>query len=73
MVESDAYHLIWASHPELFSDEEGTEKNSRAYIHKAASYIDQKKGGGGLMHLRSHINAFYAQWGRRYLHPSRPP
>ena len=73
MVESDAYHLIWASHPELFSDEEGTEKKSRAYIHKAASYIDQKKGGGGLLHLRSHINAFYAQWGRRYLHPSHPP
>ena len=25
------------------------------------------------MHLRSHIRAFYAQWGRRYLDPSNPP
>ena len=25
------------------------------------------------MHFRSHARAFYAQWGRRYLHPSNPP
>jgi hypothetical protein len=73
LVESDAYHLIWASNPELFTNEEGTAKKSRAYIVKEASYMDQKKGGGGLMHLRSHIRAFYAQWVRRYLHPSNPP
>ena len=64
---------MWASNPELFTNEEGTAKKSRAYIVKEASYIDQKKGGGGLMHLRSHIRAFYAQWVRRYLHPSNPP
>ena len=72
-VEQDAYHLIWASNPELFSNEEGTKKNARAYIVKPASYLPQKKGGGGLMHLKSHIQAFYAQWGRRYLQPSNPP
>ena len=52
---------------------EGTERNTRAYIKEAASYIDQKKGGGGLMHWRSHLRAFYTQWIRRYLHPSNPP
>ena len=72
-VEEDAYHLIWASNPELFSDEDGTKKKARAYITKPASYLPQKKGGGGLMHLKSHVQAFYAQWGRRYLHPSNPP
>ena len=72
-LEEDAYHLIWASNPELFSDEDGTEKKSRAYVRKAPSYLDQRKGGAGLMHLRSHIQAFYAQWIRRYLHPSTPP
>ena len=72
-VEEDAYHLIWASNPELFSNEDGTEKKARAYIKRPASYLPQKKGGAGLMHLKSHIRAFYAQWGRRYLHPSAPP
>ena len=73
LVEQDAYHLIWASNPELFTNEEGTAKKSVAYIHRPASYIDQKKGGGGLMHWRSHVRAFYVQWIRRYLHPSDPP
>ena len=73
LVDQDAYHMICASNPELFTDEEGTERNTRAYIKKAASYIDQKKGGGGLMHWRSHVRAFYTQWIRRYLHPSNPP
>ena len=72
-IESDAYHLVWASNPELLSNEDGTKKRSRAYIHEPASYHDQKRGGAGLPHLRSHIKAFYAQWIRRYLHPSNPP
>ena len=72
-VESDAYHLVWASNPELLSNEDGTLKKSRAYIHKPASYLDQKRGGAGLPHFRSHIKAFYAQWIRRYLDPSEPP
>ena len=72
-VESDAYHLVWASNPELLSNEDGTSKRARAYIHEPASYHEQKQGGAGLMHLRSHIKAFYAQWIRRYLHPSNPP
>ena len=73
LMEEDAYHLIWASNPVLFSNEEGTLTQSRAYIIRRASYLAQKKGGAGLMHLRSHIRAFCAQWGRRYLDPSNPP
>lgn len=38
---------------------------SHEYIHKPATYLDQKKGGARLMHLRSHM--------KRYLHPSEPP
>ena len=73
LIESDAYHLIWASNPELFTNEDGTTKRSRAYITKNATYQDQKKGGAGLMHIRSHIKAVYAHWGRRYLHPNAAP
>ena len=73
LIESDAYHLIWASNPELFTNEDGTAKRSRAYITKNASYMDQNTGGAGLMHIRSHIKAVYAHWGRRYLHPNAAP
>jgi hypothetical protein len=73
MIEEDAYHLIWASNPELFTDEEGTKARSRAYVYAEASYLPQKGGGAGLTHWRSHVRAFYAQWGKRYLHPSEPP
>ena len=54
LVAQDAYHLIWASNPELFTNEEGTAKKAVAYIKRPASYIDQKKGGGSLMHWKSH-------------------
>ena len=47
-IESDAYHLVWASNPSLLTSEDGTSKKSRAYIHEPASYLDQKRGGAGL-------------------------
>ena len=31
LIESDAYHLIWASFPELFPNEDGTAKRSRRF------------------------------------------
>ena len=43
-LESDTYHLLWASSPELLSNEDGTTQNSRAYIHASAAYQDQKFG-----------------------------
>ena len=74
MVESDAYHLMWASNPEFLSNEDGTEHvKSRAYIHAPATYHAQKSGGADAMHIGSHICAFQAQWIRRYLDPSNPP
>jgi hypothetical protein len=73
LFEADAYHLLWATSPELLTNENGTSKKARAYIIAAASYSPQNKGGGGLMHLRSHIKAVYAHWGRRYLHPNNAP
>ena len=73
LFESDAYHLVWASNPSLLTNEDGTSTRARAYIHAPATYRDQKQGGAGLPHLRSHIKAFQAQWIPRYLHPSNPP
>ena len=70
---SDAYHLVWASKPNLLTNEDGTSTRARAYIHAPAVRLDQKRGGAGLPHLPSHIKAFHAQWVRRYLHPSNPP
>ena len=73
LFESDAYHLVWASKPNLLTNEDGTSTRARAYIHAPATYLDQKQGGAGLPHLKSHMKAFHAQWIRRYLHPSNPP
>ena len=57
-IEEDAKQLLWSINPELNQDELGTKKRSRRYIHEDASYLPQKEGGGGIMHLRSHIKAF---------------
>ena len=72
LIKSDAHHLLWSSMPELRSNEDGSHY-SRAYIHRLASYLPQKEGGGSVMHIESHIRAFKAQWIKRYLHPSETP
>ena len=59
--------ILWSTEPTLRSNEEGTEKKSRRYIHERASYLPIKQGGGGIMHWASHCEAFYAQWMIRYL------
>ena len=73
LIEEDAKELLWASTPELFSNEEGTEKLSRRFIHRRASHLARKQGGGSIMHWGFHVEAFYAQWGRRYLEPRQAP
>ena len=73
IVEQDAKQLLWAANPELHTDEEGTAKKSRRYIAHVASLLPQKKGGGGIMHLESHIKAFQAQWIIKYLDPRDSP
>ena len=30
------YNILWAQQPEIFSNEDGTSANARAYIHKSA-------------------------------------
>ena len=72
-LEEDSYNILWAQQPEIFSNEDGTSANARAYIHKAASYLPQKQGGGGVMHFRSHALAYYTQWIRRYIEPGNQP
>ena len=72
-METDAKQILWATQPELRTDEIGTSKRSRRYIREAASYLPTRKGGGGIMHWLSHANAFYAEWIIRYLHPRRAP
>ena len=73
MIESDAKQILWATEPTLLSNEQGTSKRSRRYIHHLASYLPVKKGGGGIMNFPLHCQAFYAQWIVRYLHPRRAP
>ena len=73
MIESDAKQMLWSTDPTLISNETGTSRGSRRYIHEKASYLPERKGGGGVMHWASHCNAIYAQWIVRYLHPRRSP
>ena len=73
IIESDAKQILWATEPALLSNEEGTSKRSRRYIHLLASYLPVAKGGGGIMNFPLHCQAFYAQWIVRYLHPRRAP
>ena len=58
-LDKDSYNLLWAQQPEILSDEDGTTAKSRAYIHRRASFLPQKQGGGGVMHFRSHAQAYY--------------
>ena len=48
LIESDAKQILWSTEPTLRTNEEGTEKKSRRYIHERASYLPTKKGGGGI-------------------------
>ena len=73
LIESDAKALLWARHPELHTDEEGTAKRSNRQIRKEPSYLPTRQGGGGIMHLKSHITAFQAQWPLRYIDPRSTP
>ena len=73
LIEQDAKALLWAANPELHSNEDGTAKRSNRYMTELASYLPQKEGGGSIMHLRSHIKAFQAQWVIKYLDPRRAP
>jgi hypothetical protein len=72
-IELDAKQILWATNPQLLANETGTSRASRRYIHRKASYLPVKKGGGGIMHWRAHCEAFYAEWIIRYLHPRKAP
>ena len=54
IIESDAKQILWATEPALLSNEEGTSKRSRRYIHLLASYLPVAKGGGGIMNFPLH-------------------
>ncbi len=69
LLDSDAKEILWASNPELCSDEVGTGKKSNRWIREMASYKSIKRGGAGVMHWPSHCQAFYAQWIIRFMHP----
>ena len=62
LIEQDAKALLWAANPELHSNEDGTAQQSNRYMTETASYLTQTEGGGSIMHLRSHIEAYQAQW-----------
>ena len=57
-IEEDAKQILWATNPQLQTDEEGTVAKCRRWIHERASYLSHKLGGAGLMHWPSHCEAF---------------
>ena len=65
--------MLWASTPTLTASEDGTAKPTIPYIHARASHLPRKEGGGNIMNWDIHVEAFYAQWGRRYLDPREAP
>ena len=73
IIELDAKQILWASDPTLLSNEEGTSKRARRWIHEMASYLPWSKGGAGILHWESHCKAFYASWIIRFLDPRRAP
>ena len=73
IIELDAKQILWASDPTLLSNEEGTSKRARRWIHEMASYLPWSKGGAGILHWESHCKAFYASWIVRFLDPRRSP
>ena len=62
LIESDAKELLWATNPHLDTSEKGTDRASIRWMHRLASYLPQREGGGGVTHLDSHVAAFQAQW-----------
>ena len=72
LIEQDAKQILWATEPQLTSNELGSER-CRRWIHELASYIPTNQGGAGIMHWSSHCEAFYAHWIVRFLHPRKAP
>jgi hypothetical protein len=72
-IETDVKQLLWAAMPEFDANEQGTQNKSNRYMTREASYLPQKQGGGGIMHIQSHISAFQAQWIIKYLDPRKSP
>ena len=58
IIEEDAKQILWATDPQLSSDEEGTIAKCRRWIHERASYLPIKQGGAGVMHWPSHCEAY---------------
>ena len=73
LLEKDVKELLWKSSPKLKANEEGTANSSNRYMTKEASHLPRKAGGGGIIHIQSHITAFQAQWIIKYLYPRRAP
>ena len=71
--------MLWASTPTLTASEDGTAKPTIPYIHERAShllkYAKKEAAKTKIMHWvwDIHVEAFYAQWGRRYLDPREAP
>ena len=73
LIETDAKHMLWASDPSLCASEDGSSTANHPFIRCTPSHLPRKKGGGGVMNWSIHTDAFYAQWGKRYLDPRDAP
>ena len=70
LIEADAKQILWATTPTLDSKEDGSAR-CRRWINERASHLPRQEGGAGIMHWRSHCEAYYAEWIVRFLDPRR--
>ena len=72
-LEQDIGALLWKRTPSLVPDETGTATQFHRHMIKPVSYRKQRQGGAGVMHWKSHTEAFYAQWIIKYMDPRLAP
>ena len=73
LIESDANQLLWASDPDLHTNELGSNTRTRKTMTTLASYQPLRHGGANIMLLHAHISAYQAHWIIRYLDPREAP
>ena len=69
----DIERLIWANNPDLDTSKIGSTRAHKPLMHRQAARLPTREGGIRMPDINSHITAFQAQWGRRYLDPSTKP
>ena len=72
-IKSDAAHLLWKNDPKFHALEYGSKRDFNPWIAQHARPRPIKEGGAAEMDWDAHVEAFKAQWMRRYLDPRKAP